>query len=171
MYNIALAREQNIPLFSGIELSAAQLLAGYAPDGVLKETTSADEMRYAQKRGLLWVALNGDGPVGFAHVRLLEQNAAHLQEIDVHPEHGRRGLGTKLIMAVCDWATKAGHHALTLTTFRSVPWNMPFYLRLGFELVAPKELSPILLSILQEEERRGLDPKTRVAMRRRLSSQ
>jgi hypothetical protein len=45
---------------------------------------------------------------------------------------------------------------------------MPFYLRLGFELVACEELSPIMLSILQEEERRGLDPEARVAMRRRL---
>jgi len=168
MYKIALAREQDIPLLSAIELAAAQLLAGYAPERVLKEATSEQEMRYAQERGLLWVALSGDRPVGFAHVRLLEPNAAHLQEIDVHPEHGCRGLGTRLTMAVCGWATKAGHHALTLTTFRTVPWNMPFYLRLGFELVACEELSPIMLSILQEEERRGLDPEARVAMRRRL---
>ena len=84
MYKIALAREQDIPLLSAIELAAAQLLAGYAPERVLKEATSEQEMRYAQERGLLWVALSGDRPVGFAHVRLLEPNAAHLQEIDVH---------------------------------------------------------------------------------------
>jgi hypothetical protein len=56
---------------------------------------------------------------------------------------------------------------VTLTTFRTVPWNMPWYLRLGFEIVATEELGPVLLSILRDEKRRGLDPETRVAMRRR----
>jgi GNAT superfamily N-acetyltransferase len=169
MYKITLARPQDISLLPEIELSAAQLLVGYAPEKVLKETTSEEELRHAQRLGLLWVALLADRPVGFAHLRFLEPKAAHLQEIDVHPEHGRRGLGTKLIAEVCDWAAKAGFHSVTLTTFRTVPWNMPFYLRLGFEIVPTGELSPVLLSILREEKRRGLDPETRVAMRRRWS--
>ena len=90
VYQITTARMKDVPLLPAIELAAAQLLAGYAPERVLKEATSEQEMRYAQERGLLWVALSGDRPVGFAHVRLLEPNAAHLQEIDVHPEHGCR---------------------------------------------------------------------------------
>jgi len=158
---------KDVPLLPAIELAAARLLVGYAPENVLIETTSEDEMEHAQRLGLLWVAIRDDRPVGFAHVKLLEPNVAHLQEIDVHPKHGRRGLGTNLTMAVCDWAGHAGFSAVTLTTFRTVPWNMPWYLRLGFEIVATEELGPVLLSILRDEKRRGLDPETRVAMRRR----
>lgn len=171
MYKIAKARPEDIASLSRIELAAAKLLLGYAPKKILEETTSQDELRQAQRLGLLWVAHNENCPIGFAHVKLIEPNVVHLQEIDVHPEHGRRGLGTKLIREVCSWLVKARFSSITLTTFRAVPWNMPWYLRLGFEVVSSEELSPALLSILREEERRGLDPETRVAMRRSCSLQ
>jgi GNAT superfamily N-acetyltransferase len=166
MYKIMKARPEDISSLPVIELAAAKLLLGYAPKKVLEETTSQDELHHAQRLGLLWLAVHEDRPVGFAHVKLIEANAVHLQEIDVHPEHGRRGLGTNLIREVCSWAANTGFSSITLTTFRTVPWNMPWYLRLGFEAVSPDELGPALLSILREEELRGLDPKTRVAMRR-----
>ena len=120
----------------------------------------------AQRHGHLWVALADDVPVGFAHIEVIEPTVAHLEEIDVHPHHGRRGLGTKLVRAICAWAIAAGYHSVTLTTFRDVPWNMPFYARLGFEVIPSEALSPALRSVVQDETRRGLDPTRRVAMRR-----
>src|SRR5262245_14046815 len=134
-YIISSAREQDIELLAAIELAAARLLIGHAPESVLKETTSQDVLGKAQRDGHLWVALADDAPVGFAHVVVLEPNAAHLQELDVCPEHGRRGLGTRLVMHVCEWAAAAGYEAGSLTTFRDVPWNMPFYARFGFRVV------------------------------------
>ena len=85
---------------------------------MLNETTSEDELDDARRRGQLWVALAGDAPVGFAHVKVLEPTAAHLEEIDVHPDHTRRGIGTRLIAAILAWAADAGYRAVTLTTFR-----------------------------------------------------
>jgi GNAT superfamily N-acetyltransferase len=114
----------------------------------------------------LWVALADDQPVGFAHALVLEPGAIHLEEVDVDPEHGRRGLGTGLVEAVCASARAAGYRCITLTTFRDLPWNMPFYVRLGFEVIPPDEVSPVLQAVLQDETRRGLDPARRVAMRR-----
>jgi GNAT superfamily N-acetyltransferase len=131
---------------------------------VLHETTDVQALRQAQRHGRLWVALAGDTPVGFAHVGIREPNAAHLEEIDVHPQHGRRGIGRRLVSAVCDWAERQGHRAVTLTTFRDVPWNMPFYARAGFEEIPAAALSPALTAILQDEARRGLNPARRVAM-------
>src|SRR5262249_61046510 len=131
-------------------------------------TDSEEVVARAQRDGRLLLALANDRPVGFAHVELLEPLAAHLEEIDVHPDHGRRGLGTRLIAAVSDWAASEGYEWVTLTTFRDVPWNMPFYARLGFEEIATHGLSPALVSVLRDEARRGLDPGRRVAMRRPL---
>jgi GNAT superfamily N-acetyltransferase len=165
-YTITTARAQDVRLLPAIELAAARLLAGHAPDAVLTETTSVDVLAEAQRDGHLWVALADGVPVGFAHVALLEAHAAHLQEVDVHPEHGRRGLGTALVLGVCQWAAAAGYQWVTLTTFRHVPWNMPFYARLGFEVVPPAALSTVLRAIVDNETRRGLDPRTRVVMRR-----
>lgn len=44
--------------------------------------------------GRLWVASSGNMPVGFALVKMLADDLPHLEEIDVHPSHRRRGLGT-----------------------------------------------------------------------------
>jgi GNAT superfamily N-acetyltransferase len=123
-------------------------------------------LKAAQAHRHLWVALAEGVPVGFAHVEILEPTVAHLEEIDVRPEHGRRGLGRRLVMAVCTWAESKGYQAVTLTTFRDVPFNMPFYARLGFEVIPPEELSAALRAVVQDETRRGLDPARRVAMRR-----
>jgi|SRR5262245_54908411 len=165
-YAISPARPHDLTRLPAIELAAARLLAGHAPESVLNETTSMDILQRAQREGYLWVALADDVAVGFAHVEVIEREAAHLEEIDVDPEHGRRGLGTRLVMQVCDWAAGNGYASVTLTTFREVPWNMPFYARLGFEIVPSEQLSPALCAIVDEETRRGLDPTRRVVMRR-----
>ena len=104
-YRITVARINDLPLLPAIELAAAKLLAGHAPDSVLSKTTSLEDFMEAQKRGHLWVALADNVPVGFAHVKVLEPLAAHLEEIDVHPEHGRLGLGSRLVTEICNWAT------------------------------------------------------------------
>lgn len=164
-YTIIAARPEDLPLLSGVELAAARLLAGHAPDSVLAETTRLEDLMEARRHGHLWVALADDMPVGFAHVEVLEPTAAHLEEIDVHPDHGRRGLGSGLVMAVRAWAGSSGFSSVTLTTFRDVPWNMPFYARLGFRVIPAEEVGPALLARIRDETRRGLDPARRVAMR------
>jgi GNAT superfamily N-acetyltransferase len=165
-YVITAARPCDLPFLPAIELAAAQLLAGHAPESVLQDTTSPRDFQRAHHKGHLWVALHGDEPVGFAHVELLEPAIAHLKELDVHPKHGRRGIGTRLVLTVYEWARSSGFTYVTLTTFRDVPWNMPFYAKLGFEVIPPDKRSPRLLSILREEIRRGLDAACRVAMQR-----
>jgi GNAT superfamily N-acetyltransferase len=165
-YIITAARERDIESLAAIELAAAKLLTGHAPESVLNETTSQDVLEKARRDGHLWVALAYDAPVGFAHVEVLEPNAVHLEEVDVCPEHGRRGLGTRLVMHVCEWAAAAGYEAVSLSTFRDVPWNMPFYARLGFSVVPDSEVRPVLRNVVENERRRGLDPSRRVIMRR-----
>jgi GNAT superfamily N-acetyltransferase len=164
-YHVVLARPRDLPLLPSIELAAARLLTGHAPSSVLGETTTQFDLRKARRAGRLWVVLAEDEPVGFAHVVVHERGVAHLEEVDVHPDHSRRGLGRRLVQTVCAWATSHGFDAVTLTTFREPPWNMPFYARLGFEPLAPHAVSVALRSVIDDEMRRGLDPARRVAMR------
>lgn len=166
VYEIATAQPSDLPFLPAIELAGATLLAGHLGESDLLDTTSTVVLAEAQRRGRLWVARADGLPVGFALVKVLEPSSAHLEELDVHPVHGRRGLGTRLVIAVCEWAAVQGFGAVTLTTFRDVPFNMPFYARLGFEVVLSHDLGPALISALEEEARRGMDPTARVAMRR-----
>lgn len=167
-YEIALAELRDIPYLPSIEKAAATLLRGHAPDSVLEDATAEAEFLDAQMDGRLWVARTNDVPVGFAHGEILDGTGAHLKELDVHPEHVRRGLGSRLVMAVIAWARARQCRFVTLTTFCDVPFNMPFYVQLGFEVIPGAELSSALHCILEEEARRGLDASRRVAMRYRL---
>lgn len=163
-YRICLARPEHIPALAPIELEAARMLRGYAPDSVLAETTEGWVFSDAISDGRLWVALTANRPVGFALVEMLAHDLPHLEEIDVVPIHGRRGLGTALVRAVCEWATVSGYPMLTLTTFRSVPWNYPFYARLGFEVIACESMRSELVALVSDEADRGLDQHGRVVM-------
>jgi GNAT superfamily N-acetyltransferase len=170
-YRIAPARATDVPLLPAIELAASRLFVGYAAaEWILAQTTSEESFRRGQRLGRLWVALADDVPIGFALVDVIEPASAHLDELDVHPDHGRRGLGTRLVMAVCDWAARKGYASITLNTSRDVPWNMPFYARLGFEEVPLEEQTSALRALFAAETSRGLDPTQRLVMRRSLIS-
>lgn len=167
-YSIIPARPEHIEPLPTIELAAATLLRGHAPDHVLAEATSLDELKDAQAEGRLWVALADDSPLGLALIEILDAHTVHLEEVDVHPRHGRRGIGAALVSAVLEWAARSAYRQVTLTTFRDVPWNMPFYARLGFEELPRAEWPPPLRAIVADEAARGLDPEMRVAMVRTL---
>lgn len=49
-------------------------------------------------------------------------------------------------------------------TFQAVPWNGPYYARLGFREMAPGEITPGLVAVLDDEAAHGIDPATRVCM-------
>jgi GNAT superfamily N-acetyltransferase len=108
----------------------------------------------------------GNPPVGFARVDEVDGNA-HLEELDVLPARMRRGVGGALVEHVCTWAASRGYRAVTLCTFRDVPWNGPFYAKHGFREV--DELTPGLVALREAEAAVGLDAVgTRVVMRREL---
>jgi GNAT superfamily N-acetyltransferase len=163
-YSIELARADDLPALAPIERAAAQLLRGRLPDAALERTVSRELLEEAQADGRLWVARAPEGPVGFALVVMLARRHPHLEEVDVHPEHGRRGLGAALVGEACAWSVRRGHPFLTLMTFRDVPWNMPFYARMGFREWPAETLTPELAHLVRLEAQHGLDPRTRVVM-------
>lgn len=165
-YTIRHARHADLLFLNEIELAAAQMLAGNAPESVLTETTPILDFETACTAGFVWIAASNELPVGFAHVKLIEADSAHLDELDVHPEHSCRGLGRRLVSAVCEWAVEARIPAVTLSIFRDVPWNMPFYASMGFEALSRERGSNAIEQIVADEQRRGLDIARRVVMRR-----
>jgi GNAT superfamily N-acetyltransferase len=112
------------------------------------------------------VLVSGEPAAGFASVGIVD-GVAHLWQLSVDPTSSRRGRARALVTAVCSWATSRDYEAVTLTTFRDVPWNGPFYAGMGFRVVA--DLTPGLAAIRHRETRIGLDALgPRIAMRRNL---
>jgi GNAT superfamily N-acetyltransferase len=169
-YTIRLARIEELPLLQEIERAAGELFARIGLDHVAEDEPLPLDFLLAQQRlGLVWVVADGnDRPVGSAATRELD-GALHIEEISVHPAHGRRGLGKRLIETLCDWAGGRDYASVTLSTFRDVPWNAPYYARIGFRALEENELSEGLSALLCQEKRTWF-PLARVCMRRDLLS-
>jgi GNAT superfamily N-acetyltransferase len=150
-----------------LEVVAATRFAPWGfSEGVIADTTPVEELEAAQRAGRVFVAELDGRIVGFAFVEPAAVDGnAHLAELDVHPDHGRQGIGRMLVRHVADWTRGEGYPALTLTTFRDVPFNRPFYERLGFRVVDGSALGPELEEIVRREDATGLARAERVAMR------
>lgn len=129
--------------------------------------TPREDLERGARDGGLFVATLDGVPVGFALAHPLD-GALHLDELDVLPAHGRRGLGRALVEAVVDLARRRDLTAVTLSTLRSVPWNAPWYTRLGFHVLAENAWTPHLRELVAHEAARGLPMTDRVLMRRLL---
>jgi GNAT superfamily N-acetyltransferase len=125
---------------------------------------SPAELEAYAASGRGWVAVEGRTVVGFLVVDIIDR-CAHIEEVDVLPAAGGRGHGSRLIEATAAWARSSGFTGVTLTTFRDVPWNAPWYAGLGFRVLSDDELTPGLRRRRALEREHGLPPELRVAMR------
>jgi GNAT superfamily N-acetyltransferase len=126
--------------------------------------TAAEAYEPLLAAGLVWVAQARGAPVGFAACEAFD-DALHLWELAVRRERQGRGLGRALVAACIAEARIRGLPGVTLTTFRDIAWNAPFYAGCGFVEVPAGALNPRLSGALEAEGRRGLDMANRCAMR------
>jgi GNAT superfamily N-acetyltransferase len=123
------------------------------------------ELREFAQAGRAWVFERDGVVVGFVLAEELD-GCGHIEEVAVARSHGGRGIATALIDSVGRWAAAEGLAAITLTTFRDVAWNRPFYARRGFRVLDADEITDGLRAKVLEEEGFGLSPELRVVMRR-----
>ena len=168
-YDIRSAVAGDVVFLPEIERIAGLLFESYAGQLGLTDQTFAhvkavEFFGKAQQAGHLWVAVAPAGDIiGFALV-VDVCGYAHLDELDVLPSHGRQGIGSALVATVCSWAKDAGYPAVTLRTFRDVPWNGPFYQRQGFRVVDSSALSSEHVGFEASERQHGLRTDLRVTM-------
>jgi len=163
------AAPAELPLLQEIERAAGEpfralgmaMIADDEPPGI-------EVLDRCRQRDHAWVAADeADRPVGYLISEDVD-GAAHIEQISVHPDAAHRGLGCALIDHLAWCAAAEGLTALTLTTFTEVPWNAPYYARLGFRTLEEAELSAGLRKIRRTEAEQGLDQWPRVCMRREL---
>jgi GNAT superfamily N-acetyltransferase/ketosteroid isomerase-like protein len=168
-YRIRLARPDEVPRLREIEDEAGTLFSGLGLiDEALDVSFPLGELARLAGLGQVWVACREDGlPVGMV-IASVREGAMYIEEMDVLPAHGRRGLGTRLLSRACAWAQERGYAAVTLSTFREVPWNGPFYRKHGFRDLPPAGWTPGMRAIREKEAQHGLRVEARVFMRREL---
>ncbi|MEO1593089.1 MAG: GNAT family N-acetyltransferase [Cyanobacteria bacterium J06632_22] len=176
-YSIRLAQRAEVPQLPAIELAAAQQYRPYLSQLELTPNHLVDLapiafMLKAQRDQRLWVAEVASNAaastlVGFVLTRELT-HSFFIVEIDVLPDHSRCGVGSALMQAACEAGAARGFSTITLTTFRHVPWTIPFYRRLGFTILPPDQWDEELQGIADHEERYGFKREHRVVMVRQL---
>ena len=164
MIRVRPTRGTDIGRLEAVERSAATLfrtlpdLAWIADDHV----AGPDTHRTAVAQGLSWVAVDAeDQPVGFLIAAEADVDL-HILELSAADHQGRGG-GRALMAAARQEAGVRAKQALTLTTFSTVPWNAPFYARLGYAALTFAETPAYLRETLAAEAAHGLTD--RVAMR------
>jgi GNAT superfamily N-acetyltransferase len=136
------------------------------PEIAYDDPGTVPELEPFRAGGRAWVAVDADDrPIAYL-ISAVVDDCAHIEQVSVAPAHGRRGVGAALIDHLSAVAAAESRPALTLTTFRDVPWNAPYYERLGFRVIAPADQGPELAALMSEEAERIPGDAVRVAMRR-----
>jgi GNAT superfamily N-acetyltransferase len=163
-YTIGLASADELSAVATVEVAAARSVPREdIPAEVADRPMERADLEQARRHKRLWTARINGVVVGFV-VGAFKDGLPYVCEIDVLPTHGRRGIGKALMGEVIRWARRQGSPYLTLTTFRHLPFNAPFYARLGFEEIPTECRGPEIRAQLEKEARLGLDPARRVAM-------
>ena len=150
-----------------LEWRADRLLVPWYPSFAGPEPEPADVLaaRLAGADG--WVATAGGEPAGYAAASGIG-DVLWLVQLAVDPTHGRKGLGRELVEAAAAHARRSGCSTLMLSTFRDVPFNRPWYARLGFTETEPATLSPALQARFRAEIPAGIAAEERSVMARGL---
>ena len=164
-WSLRLARPGDEDHMPEIEKAAATLFADVPGLADLDPNDAWEEKELLRliRKGHSLVTHVGDRMVGFLASEPFSREL-HIWELDVLPDFQGCGIGAGLVRAAQIDARSSGFNALTLTTFRDVPWNAPFYMRLGFEEVTALDAHPRLAALLVDEAQNGLPAERRCAM-------
>jgi len=164
------ARSDDLSVLVEIERAAGDLFRQLDPDLLADhDPGSVEELLPYANDCRAFVSIDAhDRPVGYLLIDLVD-GAAHIEQVSVHPDHARKGLGRALIEHAASWASARALHSLTLTTYLDVPWNAPYYERLGFRSLPAGEETAGLRAIRERERALGLEVWPRTSMRRFLA--
>ncbi|MCW2395910.1 MULTISPECIES: GNAT family N-acetyltransferase [unclassified Sphingobium] len=152
-----------------VERSAASVFRRYPDLAWVADAEPQPPQYYLQFIGArsVWVAVVGERVMGFLAAEQFESDL-HINEVSVVRHYQRQGIGRKLIDTAQAYAQRRACTGLTLTTFRYVPWNAPYYERLGFRILGKRASESRLRRLVAQEVTSGFAPESRCAMRKNI---
>lgn len=141
---IRAARPDDLPLLRDVEVRAGALFREIGMDDI-----AGDDPGELDPADTVFVAEHERAIVGYVHV-LVVDDGLHVEQVSVVPEAAGRRIGAALIHHAEAHARQLGLDRLTLTTFTDVPWNQPYYERIGFRVL--EALGPELTALVEHEE-------------------
>jgi GNAT superfamily N-acetyltransferase len=162
------ATRKDYPFLPVVEKKAAAAFVAHGLPAICDMAEPLAHYLSLPEASSVFVAIDEkDTIVGFS-VGLIVDGNGFLDEVSVVPFCTGKKTGRRLVAAVEAWAKSRECVYLALTTFRDVPFNAPFYQKLGFSVFEPGKDWPELRAIRKKEETRGLNLALRVCMRKKL---
>lgn len=147
-----------------LEIEAGQRFHAAGLSEVAEHVPDIADLRAAVAAERAWVAVIEAEIAGYITAELIDGNA-HIAQVSVAPKFAGRRTGQAMIEFLEAWGRTAGCPATTLTTFRDVPWNAPYYQRLGYEILAENQIGPELArTMAHEASLPGIEASRRCAM-------
>ncbi len=168
-YVINKAVAADVPAMIAADRAASVLFepTGLLEPSALHDTVPADVFKHALPLGHVHVARNeSKTPIGFT-LTSERSGTLYLDQISVDPTYGKQGIGRALLIRVIQDAEDRSLPNVTLSTFRDLPWNGPFYASMGFKEIARPKLEPFMLEI-EQAQRDFMDVSHRCFMRRKV---
>jgi GNAT superfamily N-acetyltransferase len=156
--------EADLQRLVDVEVEAGQVFRTVGMTKVAEDVPQISDLREAAEAERLWVTEVGSEVAGYISAEVLDGNA-HVAQVSVAPAYAGRALGRVMIEFLEEWGRAAGRPATTLTTFRDVPWNGPYYLRLGYRVLRNEDIGPELVrTMAHEASLPGIEASLRCAM-------
>lgn len=166
MIRIRLASEDEIHKVAPLERAAGELFRTIGMDAIADDVPiSESELMLAVQEQRLWFAVEYGVLKAYLLGDFLPQSL-HIDQVTVHPDASRRGLGALMIESVSADPRAKERGLITLTSFANVPWNAPYYERIGFVDIAEEDWPEGIAEKVAAEQGTGVAAWPRVVMQR-----
>lgn len=167
-YSIELGRAEHARELQAIERAAGARFASIDMADVARgEPTPTTILEDRARSSQLYIAVARDrGLAGFL-IWSPKDGRAYIEEVSVHPDHAGHRLAARMIDRLAAHV-RGKLAALSLATFRDVPWNAPYYAKLGFVELPREGAGPAHEQSWRRQAEDGLDMTRRLFMTRAL---
>ncbi len=154
----------SVEISAGSAFLAVPGLEWIAGDGVMSISRHSELIA----GGGCWVAADNSGKISGFLAGEAFSDALHICELSVVSEAQGQGVGRALVNAAIGWAESKGKSAVTLSTFRDVAFNAPWYARMGFVELDEESMTNRMAYVMSDEIAHGLPGDRRCAMQYRI---
>lgn len=163
-YRIERGVETDAPRLQEIEVAAGGRFRDIGMADVAGgEPTPLEILRDRAGANQLYVARDGSGAIAGFLIWSPKDGLAYIEELSVHPHHAGNRFGARLIDELAS-DVRGRVPALSLATFREVPWNAPYYASLGFVEMPQGEAGSAHQESWRRQAENGLDMSHRLFM-------
>lgn len=168
MIRIRLGSADEIHKIAPLEHAAAEAFRTIGMDAIADDAPMSEaDLLQAVEAQRLWVAVEYGVLKAYLVGDFLPQSL-HIDQVTVHPDASRRGLGALMIESVSADPRSKERGLITLTSFANVPWNAPYYERIGFIDIAKEDWPEGVAAKVEIEQAKGLAAWPRVVMQREI---